>query len=216
MTDWNKVKVVDLKAELKKRGLPQTGLKPALVARLTAAENEDGFESEVTVQDDALKLDPSTARSSDTVSPTQPQSAEALPDEPSHAAFDSTAEPSELATASEWEDVKNSMTAVQNDPLPAGSADTIDSHSPSQPEPDRSELPSVEPLEAIEDRQKRKRRSQTPPVLSADVARKRFRVSDGAEGAKDEITTTQSDEAWVEKHDTVNETEVNRESDGVV
>src|SRR5258708_5359564 len=80
MTDWNKAKVVDLRAELKKRGLPQTGLKPALVARLTAAENEDGSESEATVQDDALKLNASAATSPDTVSPTQPLSAETVPE----------------------------------------------------------------------------------------------------------------------------------------
>jgi hypothetical protein len=34
--------VVDLKAELKQRGLAQTGVKAVLVARLAASENEDG------------------------------------------------------------------------------------------------------------------------------------------------------------------------------
>ncbi|KAM0299693.1 hypothetical protein ACHAPM_006918 [Fusarium culmorum] len=40
MTDWAKLKVVDLKAELKNRDLPQHGLKADLVARLEEADNE--------------------------------------------------------------------------------------------------------------------------------------------------------------------------------
>ncbi|KAH0544598.1 hypothetical protein FGG08_001247 [Glutinoglossum americanum] len=40
MTNYSDLKVVELKAELKKRGLPQTGLKQILVERLEAAENE--------------------------------------------------------------------------------------------------------------------------------------------------------------------------------
>ena len=35
MKDWSKQTVVQLKAELKRRGLAQTGLKQELVARLT-------------------------------------------------------------------------------------------------------------------------------------------------------------------------------------
>ena len=38
MTDYTKLTVVKLKAELKQRGLPNSGLKPALIARLTEAD----------------------------------------------------------------------------------------------------------------------------------------------------------------------------------
>ncbi|KAF4444053.1 sap protein [Fusarium austroafricanum] len=40
MADWAKLKVVDLKAELKSRGLPQHGLKTELVARLREADKD--------------------------------------------------------------------------------------------------------------------------------------------------------------------------------
>lgn len=41
MADWAKLKVVDLKAELKRRGLPQYGLKGELIARLEVADDDD-------------------------------------------------------------------------------------------------------------------------------------------------------------------------------
>lgn len=217
MTDWNKAKVVDLRAELKKRGLPQAGLKPALVARLTAAENEDGSESEATVQGDALKLNASVATSPDTVSPTQPLSAETAHEDPPQSTSQPKPEAIEIAAAPELDHADTCMEDAPVDSLPTRRADTVEpSQSRSQPEPERSALPSVEPQEALEDRQKRKRRSQTPPLSASDVARKRFRPGDEGEGLTAEVTTTESDSAWVEKHNAVDEEEVNAESaDGI-
>jgi hypothetical protein len=210
MTDWNKAKVVDLRAELKKRGLPQTGLKPALVARLTAAENEDGSESEATVQDDALKLNASAATSPDTVSPTQPLSAETVPEVLPQSASEPNPESIEEAAGLQVEHVDTSMEDAPAQALLRQPADTIESSKPSShSEPERSALPSVEPQEAIEDGQKRKRRSQTPPISASDVARKRFRPSDEAGDLKDKVTTAKSDSAWVEKHTVVDEEEIN-------
>ena len=209
MTDWNKAKVVDLKAELKKRGLPQTGLKPALVARLTAAENEDGAESEATVQGEPLKIGASAATSPDTASPTQGQSAENILEPASQTTPESNSVPSEQPGAVRGEAVEGAVPDAQIVPLSTQSSKTRETSQPTvQAGPERSTLLSVEPQEAIVDRQKRKRRSQSPPISSPDALRKRARKSDEAGVENIEIATPKSESDRSGKHNAMDEVEI--------
>ena len=232
MTDWNKLKVVDLKAELANRGLPQTGLKAALVARLVAADGEDGSESEATIQDDS-KNDASSAASPDTIAST------ALP----HSGFGT-----EVISQDEKQDTPiNSQDDVQKDDQSLGVAPVDETKLPAEskeedvpmvsplsplaqdkttepslpndpleePQPDHvsapSALPDAESKAAVEDRLKRKRRSQSPPPVSEDVARKRFKT-EATNEPQDEVITTDADAEWVEKHNAVNGQAVNVEA----
>jgi SAP domain len=58
MTNYSDLKVVELKAELKKRGLPQTGLKQALIERLEAADNESSKLHDLPASPEAAAVEP--------------------------------------------------------------------------------------------------------------------------------------------------------------
>ncbi|KAG4443897.1 hypothetical protein IFR05_000663 [Cadophora sp. M221] len=196
MTDFSKLKVPELRAELKRRGLPQSGLKNVLVDRLIAAENEEGSESEATIQ--ALDTHSAAATSPDTASPVLPPSADGLPDAPPQTAPEEAVETPTEAPAPEQIPQDSSMVEEQSELPPSQPTTTIESSQPPETKDShQSALPSVEPTEANEDRQKRKRRSQSPPPSATDSARKRFRPSDDN---AIEATTTHGDGGLVEEH----------------
>ncbi|TVY32769.1 hypothetical protein LSUB1_G007144 [Lachnellula subtilissima] len=214
MTDWNKLKVVDLKAELKKLGLAQTGLKPVLVARLTAAENEDGSESEATVQGDPGRHD--VATSSDTVSPIQQTSdlnTEVFPDAPLQTTTEPKLESPAQNTTSTDSPKEPSKVEPQAGLLPVQATTIIELSQPPPQSQDshQSALPSADPQEIMDDRVKRKRRSQSPAPSISNSARKRARQDETSE-ANIEIVTSKDDATWVEKHNAVDSADVNAEA----
>ncbi|RSL92853.1 hypothetical protein CEP52_013591 [Fusarium oligoseptatum] len=200
MTDWAKLKVVDLKAELKRRGLQQHGLKTELVARLVEADEEqargeeegepEGANEDVPMVDEPAGDDART----ESVTP----DAEAVEKNPvvedakaeeqtADANADEASEPQQLpetvkngAPPEEAPEVPPNPTA--DVPIPGKEAGA-QSREPTVEEASRAATanaaspPSLEATPAAE-RQKRKRRSLTPPPTEEAIARKRARADE--------------------------------------
>lgn len=199
MTDWSKSKVAELRTELKKRGLPQTGLKPVLVARLEAADNDEGTESEATVQ--ALDNSSAAATSPDTISPVL-ASTDGPPNAPLQTETETETEAVETAAKVETQEPAQETAEIDVPTNLQRPAETVESsHSPAE-EAHTSALPSVEPRETNEDQRKRKRRSQSPPPSARDSVRKRFRPdeevsvdsSQSHAGVAEEVQVTSAEE----------------------
>ncbi|KAI2635103.1 hypothetical protein GGS21DRAFT_93339 [Xylaria nigripes] len=159
MTDYSRMKVVELKAELKRLGLPQNGLKAELISRLEEAQASDNAQP-------ATSELPAEA-------PTTTEPDEALPSEQAGPA-DDFKEPPET----------ESQTELQGESLSVIAEDSAENVVEAQVSlTTTSETQSVPPTETVQDAQKRKRRSTTP-LPSDDVSRKRLRQDD-AEAAHD-------------------------------
>ncbi|KAH8912256.1 hypothetical protein BR93DRAFT_69753 [Coniochaeta sp. PMI_546] len=176
-TDLNKLTVVELRAELKKHGLPQAGKKADLVDRLSSAvENgpAEGTDKETPNQDQpAEQQDPSRAA-------TTPEPAAEVSLE--HVSADDG--PSTDAPAS----VNVTFPTEGGDSLASNaepSNNTVEAQLPAQPiatttinisqeSESRESMPAV--TEVINDAQSRKRRSRTPSV--DESVRKRLRPDD--------------------------------------
>ncbi|KAK7956945.1 uncharacterized protein PG986_006167 [Apiospora aurea] len=205
-TDYNKLKVVDLRAELKSRGLPTNGLKAELVARLKEAESGG------TENDDAEEV-PATTDEQEVVPPAQGGSNESneavvQPEVEDDTVVEGAQDNAPAASDPPVPNGDSAVTAAAEEPASSTAQDTeapatqVDSAASSvQPEP--STVPS--PSEALKDSQKRRRRSTTPAPDPDEVARKRTRHESG----EDISTATVGDDLSAAKEDVTPEPKKN-------
>jgi hypothetical protein len=198
-TDYTKLKVTELKAELKRLGLPHNGLKADLVARLeeAAAANGEGDSAAGELEADAATtedVDDTAQEQEDTVdegdapeTDLEPEQAQPELDPESESA------PAESAAADTADDTLAPETdgapeagaasseiteaAYGESPPPIATADfAVPSAQPSLSVPSSSGATPLRPAEVQQDSQKRKRRSASPPPNAHDVALKRARL----------------------------------------
>lgn len=156
MTDWNSLRVVDLRAELTHRGLPTKGVKADLVQRLT---EDDG---------NAAQVGEEPAAGDKTAVEESASTVEAAPER----VIVETKPVEEEATSADATANDNVATRLEPAPNTEVEAETI---APQEPAPsenhtaqtENNEQPTLEtPLpsaDTVADLQKRKRRSSTPP-----------------------------------------------------
>ncbi|KAI0206455.1 hypothetical protein F4808DRAFT_407337 [Astrocystis sublimbata] len=179
MADYSKMKVVELKAELKRLGLPQNGLKAELVSRLEEAAADEGSPAD------------------GDVAPPAEATASTEPDE---------AQPSAVAEPADDDDSPEPLAAETTQELPAESATDLDTAQPGSSNDDEqqqvpahttaSEAVSPSTADVAQDVPKRKRRSTTPPPDSDEIARKRMKQDD-ADVTQSAIPDAASDESAV-------------------
>ncbi|KAI1351493.1 hypothetical protein F5Y01DRAFT_282491 [Xylaria sp. FL0043] len=187
MADYSKMKVVELKAELKRLGLPQNGLKAELVSRLeeataTASEDDPAATSEPPAE--PTTTEPDEAQPAEVQPPKDVEAVREVEDtEAANGARDSPKDASTQETTQEPQDA-SAATVAQDSSTDDGPAQNT-SHVAV------SETPSLPVAEVVQDVQKRKRRSTTPPP-SEDAVRKRLRP-DGSGAAPDTTPGAVSD-----------------------
>ncbi|KAH6895273.1 hypothetical protein B0T10DRAFT_211799 [Thelonectria olida] len=204
MTNWSELKVVDLRSELKERGLPQTGLKGDLVARLTEADKE--VSQEETHTKETPPDDDEPVATAPTPDEPEAKTETTIDDPPEYVAPQTetvegetaplaTTEAETLAIEEEIQHETTESGVHDHAALPSAPGDEAD------PKPTNA-TPANEPVADVEmatdlrkeasptpqitgntpdpdtqESQKRKRRSLTPPPTEEAIARKRARIA---------------------------------------
>ncbi len=237
MSNWNQLKVFELKAELKERDLPTTGLKADLVARL----DEDDAMATLKSDDDHA---PDLAKAEDAPTADEDDAAAVLDDAPVTAA-DVVPTPS-IEPA---ETISEPAPEATNAPAPVTAADVVQTPSIepaetiSEPAPEATNAPAPEEIKQNEeaakaevppvideaaaeaaipelakvdareltaDIEKRKRRSCSPPPAYPNDAAKRQKLGEDTKADSDGVVeTTQDDAKWVQEHNNVDTAAVN-------
>ncbi|KAI1377659.1 hypothetical protein F4677DRAFT_415118 [Hypoxylon crocopeplum] len=151
-TDWSRLRVMDLRVELRRLGLPQNGLKADLVARLKAADSEN--------------VDSQTSNDNEATEGTQDVNGDLQPEQDTHGA-------SEAAEATKATPADDPPKKPEAEVVP----EAQDISAPTVLETQSSATP-LQPSEVLQDSQKRKRRSLSPAPSAHEIARKRARQDD--------------------------------------
>lgn len=183
--DWSKLTVVDLRMELKRRGLPQTGKKADLVERLENEDNDAPARSESPTEQTGDAEEPDEANAAPQLQPpsVDAKSPSPAPSEPllPAATSDAAQIPQEKAVSpAPAELVEKPATSPRPTAPPA---EDVAPNNGDQSEAQSHEMPDVEPApavavpvpELVQDIKSRKRRSRSPPP-DDDLGRKRARA----------------------------------------